>query len=862
MSKKIMHSLFATTALAVALPSVAFAQEAPAEGEEATIEDDIIIVKARRSDERLQDVPVAVQVVTGDSLQKLAITSVEEVSKLAPGLTLVNAGSNTSVTLRGVTWLPGSGTPATPIYYNDIAFDPAQVIVSLFDVGQIEVLRGPQGTSRGAPSISGAVTITSRKPDLDEFGGYVQGQYGSADHTDVQGAVNIPIIKDVLAVRFAANIEDSNGSRIESVNSAVKSSYKDRTYRATVLLQPTDTLSLQAMYQQRKSRTLNFTQVVGTGSPGQAGFPGIRPTIAANFNGPALTLADRASVQDNPGINDQHVDLLTFNASWDVFGHNVSYNYGRQFNRSNPTLNEVDTLNILPGFSPYTIVSNNGLPKYTVQELRFSSLPADNRPFDYDIGWYSKHSGGKGLNFNAPAYLTGAFGNPITATPGQVTTPDSRYVLNSDTNILIGQKFDSFYGNVRFHLTDRTELSGGLAIIRDRIPVSLAINTSAAISSTGSFAAIRGSLIQAANAGLFNGVFGNPTNAVAFLSAPTFTCEAARGFIRQPTAVTSTINPGTCDVSIPAGPRPGQVNNDKYTKSLYNFSLSHKFTDDLLVYATTGTSFRTGLPAINNPGLPAGLVTPAPEAATSYEIGVKSSFGSGFRVNASVFQLDYKDQLTTFEGVQYFNTVSGSTAQTSLAFYRNIDAQVRGFEVELAARPIDNLSLGANISYSKIKSQGGDVPCNDTTRPINAANPINICPLAKGRVLNTQAPFQATINGGYEIPFSDTLGGYIRFNVNHQGKNPNFGNFRTGTTFKSTPSYQLVDLFAGINGGDNTWDIGFYAKNVFDKQVELARVATINSVYPGFSAASGYDVVRSNLPREIGVTARFSFGSR
>ena len=861
MSKKIMHSLFATTALAIALPTAAIAQEAPAD--EASADSETIIVNARRNAEDVQDVPVTVQVVTGDSLQKRAITSVEEVSKIAPGLTLVNAGSSTSVTLRGVTWLPGSGTPATPIYINDIAFDPAQVIVSLFDVGQIEVLRGPQGTSRVAPSISGAVTITTRKPDLNEFGGYVQGLYGSGDHTDLQGAINVPIIKDVLAVRLAANIEDSNGSRIESVNSAIKSSYKDRSYRATVLLTPTDTLSFQAMYQQRKSRTLNFTQVAGTGSPGQAGFPGIRPTIAANFNGPALTAADRASVQDFPSINDQHIDLLTFNASWDVFGHNVSYNYGRQFNRSGPTINAVDPLNILPGFEAYTFVKNNGLPKYTVQELRISSLPADeNRPFDYDIGWYSKHSGGRGLNFSAPTYLTGAFGNPITATPGLVTTPDPRYVLSSDTNILIGQKFDSFYGNIRFHLTDRTELSGGLAIVRDRIPVTLAINTGAAISSTGSFAAIRGSLIQAANAGLFNGVFGNPVNAVAFLSSPAFTCEAARGFIGQPTAVTSTINPGTCDVSIPAGPRPGQVNNDKYNKALYNFSLSHKFTDDFLVYATTGTSFRTGLPAINNPGLPTALVTPAPEAATSYEIGVKSSFGNAFRINAAVFQLDYKDQLTTFEGIQYFNTVSGRTAQTSLAFYRNIDAQVRGFELEIAAKPIDNLSLGANISYSKIKSQGGDVPCNDTTRPINAANPINICTLGKGRVLNTQAPFQATINGGYEIPFSGSLGGYFRFSVNHQGKNPNFGNFRTGTTFKSTPSYQIVDLFAGINGGDNAWDVGFYAKNVFDKQLELARVATINSVYPGFSAPSGYDVIRSSLPREIGVTARFSFGSR
>ncbi len=152
----------------------------------------------------------------------MAITSADEVSKLAPGLTLVNRRFHTLVTLRGVTWQPGSGTPATPIYFNEVPFDPGNTIMSMFDVGQIEVLRGPQGTSRGAPSISGAVTISTRKPDLDEFGGYVQGLYGSGDHWDVQGAVNVPIIKDVLAIRLAANIEDSNGGRIYSVNSSVQ----------------------------------------------------------------------------------------------------------------------------------------------------------------------------------------------------------------------------------------------------------------------------------------------------------------------------------------------------------------------------------------------------------------------------------------------------------------------------------------------------------------------------------------------------------------------------------------------------------------------------------------------------------------
>ncbi|WP_298685832.1 hypothetical protein [uncultured Sphingomonas sp.] len=119
-------------------------------------------------------------------------------------------------------------------------------------MGQIEVLRSPQGTSRGAPSISGAVTITTRRPDLDEFGGYVQLQYGEGDHRVAQGAINIPIIKGVFAPRAAANIEDSNANRVRSANSSVDPDFRSRVYRISALLQPTDTISIGAMYQRRR----------------------------------------------------------------------------------------------------------------------------------------------------------------------------------------------------------------------------------------------------------------------------------------------------------------------------------------------------------------------------------------------------------------------------------------------------------------------------------------------------------------------------------------------------------------------------------------------------------------------------------
>ena len=367
-SRDFRGTTFANTRLATLMSSAAFAafcapsayaQETPVpaeDGETRTLE--TVVVTARRDAENLQDVPVSAQVVSGEALSKLAITGVEEISKLAPGLSLVNAGSNTSVTLRGVTWQPGSGTPATPLYFNEVPFDPGNTIVSMFDVGQVEVLRGPQGTTRGAPSISGAITITTAKPNLSEIGGFVQGLYGSDDHTNVQAAINFPVIKDMLAVRLAANIDDSEGRGIYSVNSAIEPMSEDRSYRATVLFEPTDNLSLQAMYQQRKTESANFTQVAGTGTLVSLVFLACCLPRRRRFNGPALGIGDRASVQDLPNLEHQHVDLLTVNAGWEVLGHNITYNFGRQYNRSDVTAeNATDPLNILPGFETFATVT-------------------------------------------------------------------------------------------------------------------------------------------------------------------------------------------------------------------------------------------------------------------------------------------------------------------------------------------------------------------------------------------------------------------------------------------------------------------------------------------------------------------------
>ncbi len=578
--------------------------------------------------------------------------------------------------------------------------------------------------------------------------------------------------------------------------------------------------------------------------------------IPANFNGPALTLEDRASVQDEPSRFKEVIDLLTINASWEVFGQTLSYNFGRQFNRGPASFSSVDQLNMIPGFEAYTSPENVGLSDWRTHEIRLSGEEVAGLPIDYDIGWFSKHSDGTIL-FDAPSYLAGAFGGPASL-PGVVTTPNPAYVLNSSTRIGIGQFFDSFYGNLTFHVTDRTELRGGIAVLRDRVPVSLNVTVADGLSNAGFFPVLQGAFTNPQSPFAVT----NPNSPFFGFPVPT-TCAGIGAYFGRTFA--NSAYPGVCDavVSGAANTPPSQTNNDIYHDLIYNLSLSHRFTDDLMVYATTGSSFRTGLPAINNPGLPTNLVTPLPETAQTYEIGVKSTLADIFTVNAALFQIDYGNQLTTFEGVRYWNTIANRVATTSLAFYRNIDSRVRGFELEVGAQPSDNLSLGATLAYSRITSQGGTVPCNDSAQPaITAANPINFCTSPSGQVLNQDSPWSATANGSYTVPLG-ALDGYVRFNLSHRGSNPNFGNFATNGVSRSAESYTILDLFAGVAGEDDVWNLGFYAKNVFDTQVELTRNNVLNNVYAPYAIApSGYNTITTNAPREIGVSLRFAFGSR
>lgn len=216
-----------------------------------------VIVSAQKRIERLQDVPISISVLGGNALDKSTFTGSLEALKTVPGIALLpngGTGGGTMINIRGVGAAGAVFNGSSPVgYYLDSvpfslirdAITPDQ---SSFDLAQVEVLRGPQGTLYGASSVNGLVRVLTKDADLDEFEFKVRTTGSNTDGADDlnyrgDAAVNVPLIAGKLAARAVVGYDSSAGwvdsLREEDVNSA-----RTRNYRLKLNAQPTNELSV------------------------------------------------------------------------------------------------------------------------------------------------------------------------------------------------------------------------------------------------------------------------------------------------------------------------------------------------------------------------------------------------------------------------------------------------------------------------------------------------------------------------------------------------------------------------------------------------------------------------------------------
>jgi iron complex outermembrane receptor protein len=191
-------------ALALGLIAPAQAQEAlqAAPVQQEGLAD--IVVTAQRRTERLQDLPVAATALDAAALESKAVATLSDLQTATPSLSITDNGITQNINIRGIGLASDSpNVTAGVATYVDGLFQPPIVQAnSFYDLGSVEVLRGPQGTLVGSNSTGGAIFINSRNPTFDAINGYGELAYGTFDAVAAEGAVNLPLASE-LAVRFA-----------------------------------------------------------------------------------------------------------------------------------------------------------------------------------------------------------------------------------------------------------------------------------------------------------------------------------------------------------------------------------------------------------------------------------------------------------------------------------------------------------------------------------------------------------------------------------------------------------------------------------------------------------------------------------
>lgn len=230
-----------------------WAQATPS-GEDSTVRLEEVMVTARKREESLQDIPLTISVFSADDILKDDIRGLNEVSNFTPGFTYTHQGNqetgrlNTQLKFRGMTTSQFSSSFATGAMFVDgIYVLNGGTSLSLMDVQQIEVIKGPQAAYFGRNTFGGAVNIITRDPNMEEFAGEANLRLTDRSNNEVSALVEGPIIPGQLSFSLSGRFYDKRGHFVANDGGRMGNE-ETRSVDAVLKWEPTDNLSFKTRY--------------------------------------------------------------------------------------------------------------------------------------------------------------------------------------------------------------------------------------------------------------------------------------------------------------------------------------------------------------------------------------------------------------------------------------------------------------------------------------------------------------------------------------------------------------------------------------------------------------------------------------
>jgi iron complex outermembrane receptor protein len=256
MSARIKLALCATVALAGFEPaSPVFAQsDQPAASGGTGLEE--IVVTARRREERVQTVPVAITAFSQVDLDKAHIGQLRDLYKTVPSLAVSYSSSDPNSFYSGQVRLRGLG--GVEIYFADIPITSADYSTTTglthglspglyFDLDDVEVDKGAQGTLFGRPSIGGLISIQPKRPTSD-FDGYIKTTFGNYSDKENEFVVNVPVVSDKLMIRVGGQMQERDGYTLDKQTGDYLDNRNYYAWRIGVTFRPTDNIENYLLY--------------------------------------------------------------------------------------------------------------------------------------------------------------------------------------------------------------------------------------------------------------------------------------------------------------------------------------------------------------------------------------------------------------------------------------------------------------------------------------------------------------------------------------------------------------------------------------------------------------------------------------
>jgi len=808
-----------------------------------------IVVTGTKRDTSMQDTPLAVSTLTADMLSDTFVNDIRAVADLTPNVLLTKQPGFNAVAggIRGTgsTSILVMQDTSVGITVDDFGIGSVQSqFIELFDVQQVEVYRGPQGTLFGKNSTGGVIAVTTKQPDLEEYGGDIEFTYGqydgarTADAVKITASMDMPIVEGVLGLRFAGVHDSHEGWMTNSKDTATfpeeipmyalfglpsvnpplppeldtttKGSGEELdekeviAFKTKVLWKPTE--SYQALFTWEYSRDNSGSPTAINETPkgegflwDSLGFPGT-PTTGFNDvyqtgqsrQGNGVNVFDGHTVDVDGYYLTQTLDVGAFTikaliGQRDTEETLASTYTGEAFNnlfdasRNLERTQEQVEVRIVSNFDgDFNFVTGIG---YTTDDVNFRAIAT------------------QGLSAIIPTFntTTGSFYDErgyINLNLDSINDPGTSSTEQQRESM-------AYYFDGTWDATDKITVSAGIRFTKDEKTFG---RRSGAGGPCNQYTEVEDAVLADPAA-----PFDWATNCAADNGSTALSRAGMTGNQYDPRRDPLPASAYTVNITA----------SDEWSDTTWRFVVDYKFADNQMVYGSLSTGFISGGFTETCSTLVT-CVAYAPEENTNLEFGHKGDFlDNTLRINTAIFYTEYENLQRN--QVVPFKNPDGTPAQETLTVNAG-ESTHYGLEVEVTWLVTDNLTLraGLGILEAEYDDFEWDPQPNNPATSITDFSALDV-PFS--------SPLQMNIDATYEWPLSN--GGSLDLNLN-----ANFQDEAEGAPFDTNaaaeipavirhPSHSQIEERTLVNASitfhppEDNFYITAFVQNLTDEQTRI-----------------------------------------